>query len=54
MEVRVRYELVSRSTISTISYNHQFGILALVADGNDTASFFTLGADLSLIPRFSG
>lgn len=54
MEVRVRYEVVSRATISCISYNHQYDLLGLVADGNDTASFFSPQPDLSLIPRFTG
>jgi hypothetical protein len=26
----------------------------MVADGNDTASFFSLSPELSLMPRFSG
>ena len=55
MEVRVKYELVSRSTISSISYNQQFGILSVVADGNDTAAFFSVETnELALANRFSG
>lgn len=42
MEVRVKYEVISKATISSISYNHQCDLLALVAEGNDTASFFSL------------
>lgn len=55
MEVRLKYEVVSRATISGMSYNHQCGILTVVADGNDTASFFSPSApDMNLIPRFQG
>jgi hypothetical protein len=40
MEVRLKYELISKATISCISYNTQYNILATVAHGNDTAKFY--------------
>lgn len=52
MEVRVKYEIVSKSTLSFISYNHHFSILALVANGNDTATFFSVARELALTPKF--
>lgn len=55
MEVRIKYELVSRSTISSISFNHQFGVLSVVADGNDTAAFFSMEPnELGLTNKFGG
>lgn len=55
MEVRVKYQVISRATISSISYSHQCGILTVVADGNDTASFFSASLpDMNLITRFQG
>jgi hypothetical protein len=54
MEVRVKNEIVSKASISSISYNQHYNLLAVVADGNDTASFFVPTADLSLKPCFAG
>ncbi len=54
MEVRVKYELLSKATISSIAYNPQCNLLAAVADGIDTALFFTPTGQLDLVPRFAG
>lgn len=42
MEVTIKYQVINKSTISSMSYNHHYNILATVADGNDTATFYTL------------
>lgn len=52
MEVFARYQLLSKCTITAMSFNPNHSLLALTADGNDTATFFMPGADLSLIPKF--
>lgn len=44
MEVRANYQLLSKATISSISYNPQYDLLALIADGNDTVTFFSLSS----------
>jgi len=54
MEVRLKYEIVSKATISSISYCQHFNLLAAVADGNDTASFFVPCPELALKPCFAG
>lgn len=55
MEVRIKYQLLSKATISSISYNSVYGVLGLAADGNDTATFFSPSGtnDLRLSPRLS-
>jgi|688.fasta_scaffold396045_2 hypothetical protein len=52
MEVRVKYQVISKATISSLSFNHKFNLIGAVADGSDTATFYTIGPDLSLYPRF--
>lgn len=42
MEVTIKYQVINKSTISSMSYNQHYNILATVADGNDTATFYTL------------
>lgn len=56
MEVRIKYELASKATISNISYNPVFGVLAVIADGNDTVTFFSLSSmtEMKLMPRMNG
>jgi WD40 repeat protein len=55
MEVRIKYEIASRSTISSISFNSVYNILAVTADGNDTTNFFTVDSStLKLVPKFNG
>lgn len=50
MEVTAKYELLSKATISSISYNSHHGILALIADGNDTVAFFSLSPHSHFTP----
>jgi hypothetical protein len=52
MEVRVKYQVISKATITNLSFNHKFNLIGVVADGSDTATFYTISPDLSLYPRF--
>ena len=42
MEVTLKYELINRHTINSISYNSRYNILGITGNGNDTASFFAV------------
>ena len=42
MEVTLKYELINRHTINSISYNGRYNILGITGNGNDTASFFAV------------
>lgn len=41
IRVKVKNEILSKTTITSISYNYKYGLLAVVADASDTVAFYS-------------
>lgn len=41
ISIKVKNEILSKTTITSISYNHKYCLLAVVADASDTVAFYS-------------
>lgn len=53
MQIEVKNHLLTKTTITSISYNQVYNLLAVVSDASDTVAFYSYDFDIEQQPTTS-